>query len=248
MTTLSEQISSPVVKQGDYRELLAEMTDGSADLILTDPPYNISRQTGFASLGKQSVPRFAVNMDFGEWDHKPVDLDTLSESAYRVLRKGGTAVIFYDVWKLSYLADAMSRAGFVMQRLVIWEKANPVPLNMRSAYLSNSRETAVSAVKSGKPTFNRQYHNGVYVCPIPAGQREHPTQKPLNLFSELIRVHSLPGDLVVDPFLGSGTTGVAAVMNDRRFHGGDINSGYVQGALHRIRKAVEKPKQAALFD
>jgi len=67
-------------------------------------------------------------MDFGEWDRKPVDLKTLSEDAYRVLWRGGTAIIWYDVWELTHLADALTSAGFKMLRLIIWQKTNPVPL------------------------------------------------------------------------------------------------------------------------
>lgn len=225
-----------VIEEGDFRDLLAHLPSRKADLVLTDPPYTISRPTGFTKLGDRSVARFAVSMDFGQWDHDNVDLNALSEGMFRVLRKGGTAVVWYDLWKISHLAEAMVRAGFKMLRLLIWEKTNPVPLNMKSTYLSNSREIAVVGVKVGKPTFNDQYHNGVYSYPIPRhnGQRIHPTQKPLNLFTELVKVHSLPGDLVVDPFLGSGTTAVAALDSGRMFYGGDIDPHYVKEARSRV--------------
>ena len=123
-----------------------------------------------------------------------------------------------------------------MIRQIIWQKTNPVPLNMRSTYLSNSREMAVSGVKVGKPTFNSEYDTGIYEYPIPRhnGKRVHPTQKPLQLFEDLILKHSNLDDLVVDPFLGSGTTGVAAIKNLRRFSGCDIDSKYVEIALERI--------------
>ena len=112
---------------------------------------------------------------------------------------------------------------------------------MKSTYLSNSREIAVVGVKGGKPTFNAKYHKGtyhhkgVYLKPIPRhnGNRIHPTQKPLDLFAELIRVHSNSNDLVIDPFLGSGTTAVAAVESGRRFFGGDIDPKYVKAARKR---------------
>ena len=233
----SEKQPKAVIEQADFRDLLGKIAAGTVDLVLTDPPYNISRTTGFAKLGKRSVARFAVSMDFGEWDHDNIDLDALSEGMFRVLRKGGTAMVWYDLWKLSHLSEAMASAGFKMLRLLIWEKTNPVPLNMKSTYLSNSREIAVVGVKGGKPTFNDQYHNGVYSYPIPRhnGQRIHPTQKPLNLFTELVKVHSLPGDLVVDPFLGSGTTAVAAVGLGRSFYGGDIDPHYVKESRRRVR-------------
>ncbi len=114
----------------------------------------------------------------------------------------------------------MESAGFKMVRLVIWQKTNPVPLNMRATYLSNSREMAVTGVKVGKR------HNG---------NRMHPTQKPLLLFEDLVQKHSNTGDLVVDPFLGSGTTGAAAVRNARRFSGCDLDNNYVKIARERMK-------------
>lgn len=230
------QATEALIKQGDFRDLLGGVTPGAADLILTDPPYAISRPTGFANVGENSVERFAVSMDFGGWDHSAIDLNALSQGMFAALRRGGTAIVWYDLWKISNLSEAMTAAGFKMLRLLIWEKTNPVPLNMRSTYLSNSREIAVAGVKGGKPTFHAEYHKGVYQYPIPRhnGNRIHPTQKPLDLFTELVGVHSNPGDLIVDPFLGSGTTAVAAVESGRKFYGGDIDRHYVEESRRRV--------------
>ena len=218
----------------DFEAFLGGLAKGSVDLILTDPPYAISRNTGFQHIGKKSVERFAVSMEFGEWDQQEINLTTLADSAFGALRKGGTAIVFYDVWKITKLAEALSRAGFVQLRLIEWMKSNPVPLNSQINYLTNAREVAVLAVKGGKPTFNSVYDNGVYNFPIPRGKRWHPTQKPLRLFKELIQKHSLEGDLVVDPFLGSGTSAVAACECSRRFKGCDVNSEYTSIAQKRM--------------
>ena len=225
----------------DYRELLDELDGGSVDLILTDPPYAISKKTGFQTVGDNSVDRLAVSMDFGEWDRDEIDCDTLATLSYSALRKGGTIIVWYDVWKLSYLYEALNRAGFKQLRLVIWEKTNPVPLNQSVNYLSNSREIAVSGVKVGKPTFNDKYHSGVFRYPIhrDGGRRLHPTQKPLTVFNELVRIHSNEGDLIVDPFLGSGTTAVAAKSQGRRFIGGDISPEYVRIAKERVDSTMK---------
>lgn len=238
-TTITEKISAEIQK-GDFKEILGNLETGTADLILTDPPYTISRATGFANSGKNGVDRFAVSMDFGEWDHDPIDIDDLSKEMLRVLRKGGTAIVWYDIWKTSHLADAMTKAGFKMLRLLIWEKKNPVPLNMKSTYLSNAREMAVVGVKGGKPTFKTEYHKGVYDYPIPRhnGHRIHPTQKPIDLFSELVEIHSDIGDLIIDPFLGSGTTAVAAKKLGRHFYGGDIDADYVKAAQQRLHSEL----------
>ena len=123
-----------------------------------------------------------------------------------------------------------------MLRQIIWEKTNPVPLNMKATYLSNSREMAVSGVKGGKPIFHSEYDSGIYRYPIPRhnGNRQHPTQKPENLFAALVQKHSNPGDLVVDPFLGAGTTAMAAINNGRAFAGCDIDERYVEVSRARL--------------
>ena len=227
------------IQRADYTTTLRRLIPGSVDLLLTDPPYTISRKTGFAQLGVNSVERFAVNMDFGEWDHKPIDLAKLLTLTYSALRTGGTAIIWYDWMKLSQLTEAMVDVGLKQLRLLIWEKTNPVPLNQRVNYLTGAREIAVLGVKGSKPTFNAVYHSGVFSSPIPrhSGKRQHPTQKPLHIFHELVKIHSNPGDLVVDPFLGSGTTALAAQTHGRRFIGGDKNPNYVAIAQERCRDA-----------
>ena len=220
----------------DFAAFMNKMAHGSVDLILTDPPYTISRKTGFSKV-KKGVQRFAVSMEFGEWDNKQIDLNKMSEAMYRVLRQGGTAIVWYDLWKLSHLSEAMTAAGFKMLRVLMWQKTNPVPLNMRATYLSNSREIAVVGVKGGSPTFYGKYDNGIYHYPIPRhnGQRTHPTQKPLDLFCELIEKHSDSNDIVIDPFLGSGTTAIAAIKTGRKFAGCDIDAGYVKAAKKRVK-------------
>lgn len=240
----ADSITPPPLLTQDCFKFLAELDNNSVALALTDPPYSISRKTGFSKGG--GVARFAVSMDFGEWDHKEIDLPRLSEEFFRVLRKGGTAIIWYDLWKITPLADALRAAGFRMLRLLIWEKTNPVPLNSKAFYLSNSREIAIAAVKGSRPVFNSEYDNGVYSvsnsgvysAPIPRhnGKRIHPTQKPLDLFKELVRKNSNEGDLVIDPFAGSGTTAIACLAENRKFKGCEINPKYAKVARQRIRE------------
>ena len=226
-----------VMVESDYDAFLRGLPQGSVDLVLTDPPYNISRKTGFSSIGKNSVERFAVSMEFGKWDEEEIDVAKFADSIFRVLKTGGTAIVFYDIWKFNYLADAMEKAGFKQLRFITWEKTNPVPLNSKRNYLTNSREVAVLGVKGGKPVFHSEYDNGVYHYPIPNnGKRYHPTQKPLDLMIELIKKHSDEEQLVVDPFAGSGTMGVAAIQTKRKFAGCDTDARYVEIAKKRLEE------------
>ena len=227
-----------VIKAQDCFSFLDAQPSNSADLFLTDPPYAISRETGFKGV-VNGEKRFAVSMDFGEWDHAEIDLPRLAKAMLRVLRKGGAAVVWYDIWKISRLGDALREAGFAMLRVLVWEKVNPVPLNSGAFYLSNGREIAVAAVKGGSPVFNSEYDNGLVVAPIPRhnGKRVHPTQKPADLFAGIIRKHTRPGGVVIDPFLGSGTTAVAAIESGREFRGCEIDPNYARQARERAKNA-----------
>lgn len=238
MTTLWAPPSS--ILCADYRDFLASLDAGSVDLVLTDPPYAISKETGFANV-KRGVKRFAVSMDFGQWDHEEIDLASFARELFRAVRKGGSVIVWYDLWKIGEVRCALEAAGFRMFRQIVWQKTNPVPLNSKSAYLSNSREMAVYCVKSGKPTFHSKYDNGVYELPIPRhnGHRIHPTQKPMDLFRSLILKHSEEGDFVIDPFLGSGTTAAAAAAVGRNFAGCDIDPKYVEQARKRIGSGTQ---------
>ena len=225
------------VRTMDCFKFLGQLEPSSVDLVLTDPPYGISRKTGFTNGG---IKRLGVSMDFGKWDHINIDLDLLCQHAYVALRKGGSIVVFYDIWKISHLAEALERAKFSKLRFIEWVKQNPVPLNSKCTYLSNAREIAISAVKGSRPTFNSEYDNGIYEHLIPSGKdRFHPTQKPQALFETLVRKHSNHGDLVVDPYLGSGTTGVAAINEGRRFAGCDLDREYATKARERIGYAYQ---------
>ena len=222
----------------DFISFMDKIPEGTVDLILTDPPYAISRKTGFKNLGSKSIKRFAVSMDFGSWDHKEIDIDKLAELSFKVLRPGGTVVIFYDLWKISYLHESLDRAGFKIKRFIEWVKTNPVPLNSKVNYLTNAREAAVLGVKGSKGIFNSSYDNGIYEYPIAGNKRLHPTQKPVKLFIDLIKKHSNKGDFVIDPFIGSGTAAVASIHTKRRFSGCDINKDFVDISKKRINNLL----------
>jgi DNA modification methylase len=269
MTTLT-------VENKDGIEFLNSLEDNSIDLILTDPPYIISKESGmnkfvdevakldasgknkkteeewvsfkekkgylddnyktnYIKYGNTSGNKYAFNTDFGKWD-KEFTIEKLEEFVklfYKKLRKGGTCIIFFDLWKLETLKAIMERAktkknGFKQIRFIEWVKTNPIPLNQKINYLTNCREVALLGVKGGKPTFHSKYDKGIYEFPIQGGKsRIHPTQKSLPLFEELIKKHSNEGDLILDPFLGGGTTAFACKNTNRRFIGCEIDVKYV---------------------
>lgn len=223
-------------------DYLKTIESGSIDLVLIDPPYEVSRDTNFQSgepSGKDT-DRFRISMDFGEWDKNFTGLKEVISECYRVLKKGGTIICFYDIWKISDIKEYYEETKFKQLRVIIWEKTNPVPINSKINYLTNSREIAVSATKVGKPTFHSEYDNGVYRYPICHGkERFHETQKPVELLEELILKHTNEGDTVLDCFSGSGTTAVAAIKNNRNFKGCEISPDYYNKSMARIEKYIK---------
>ena len=227
---------STILKHQEGLQFLSEISNNSVDLILTDPPYEISRPTGFiASSGEKTIERFKMSYEFGEWDERSTNLAPFVAEFYRILRPGGTMIMFYDLWKITVLSEIMKTAKFKQLRFLEWIKTNPVPINSKLNYLTNSREIALSGVKRSKPTFNSKYDNGIYKYPIYHGKdRFHPTQKSLPLFEELVQKHSSEGALVLDCFAGSATTALAARNTGRNFIGCEMNEEYYNKSKERL--------------
>jgi DNA modification methylase len=212
---------------GDCLEVMKQIPDKSVDLVLTDPPYNIARKNNFSSMGRAGI-------DFGEWD-KGFDLFSYIDQASRVLNKDGSFVVF-NAWRnLGAIADYAETQGFETKDMVRLEKSNPMPRNRDRRYITDY-ECAVWFVKKGaKWTFNRQdekYQRPKFIFGIESGL--HPTQKNLGLMKELVKIHSNQGDTVIDPFMGSGTTGVACRNLNRKFIGIEQDPSYFEIAKGRI--------------
>ena len=272
---MEETSPSITIKNQEGIQFLSTIDNNSIDLVLTDPPYITSSDTGMGNLHKQieqnkqegiefvsteeewdSVKdkyigkkdmsedkmkdnfmrfgsiygsKYSVQTDYGEWDSTFTmeQLDTFIGEYYRKLRQGGTLIIFFDIWKITPLKELMEKHKFKQIRFIEWIKTNPQPLNSGINYLTNCREIALLGVKGSKPTFNSKYDNAIYRFPIQGGKnRFHPTQKSLALFEALIEKHSNEGDLVIDTFLGSGTTAVACQNKNRNFKGCEVSKEY----------------------
>ena len=208
----------------DCFNYISKIPSKSVDLILVDPPYLISKKSGFTNYSDKTnsdmITKYGkVSIDFGEWDKEEINWDLLFIEYYRVLRDGGTLIFFFDIWKSTIIKEIADKYKFKQARIGQWQKTNPVPINSKVNYLSNAIEYFFTFTKGKKPTFNSVYDNGVYKYPLCHGKErlDHPTQKPLGLISDLLLKHSKPGDLVLDTFAGSGTTGHACILNDRDY-------------------------------
>lgn len=231
-----------IVENRDIFSFMNDIQDGSIDLICTDPPYIISKTSGFASGRNKKFSGGAYKTDFGEWDKQELDLDSLLKEFYRILKPSGYCIIFFDVWKLGELKNIALDNKFVQPRVIQFQKTNPVPINSKINYLTNGIEYALTLTKGGMPTFNSSYNNGVFRYSICHGQERtsHPTQKPLDLIEKLISIHSNEGDVVFDGFAGSGTTGVACVHLNRKFLGCEISEEYFKIANQRMTDTQAK--------
>ena len=224
----------------DCKKILANLQSNSIDLVLIDPPYLISKKENtFAEVNTSWNRKKAITNSFGEWDQKDnqLDWDVLMPEFYRVMKSGATIIIFYDFWKLQELMEYAEKYKFKQPRHIVWQKNNPVPVHSKKNYLNNPREYALTFVKGQKPTFNSNYDFGFYSGPICMGKErtKHPTQKPLFLIEELIKKHSNESDLVLDCFMGSGTTGIACLKHNRKYVGVENSELYYEIAEKRFQ-------------
>lgn len=209
------------IYHGDCREVLPTLD--RVDHVITDPPYNVSVRSGRANTTIGRVPRKDGTMreivrDFGEWDHGWDARPFLCE-AKRLIRPGGSLVSFLS----EFLFDAYTTSGLEHRGLLYWRKTNPAP-NFRKQIV-RAIEMAVWQTQGNGWTFNAGgYRPNVWEGPVINGylnentdeKRWHPTQKPEWLMREWVSLFTDPGDLILDPFGGSGTTARAAKDLGRR--------------------------------
>lgn len=219
------------------------------DHIITDPPYNISQDNNFATMRH---PRTGI--DFGEWDRGKFDLFGWIPQYAKILKPNGSMIIFCSYRYLSHVIDALEsdESGMVVKDVIVWQKSNPMPRNIDRRYVQDM-EFAVWAVrKNAKWVFNklpnRPYNRAFFTTPVVSGTERvgHPTQKSLKLMEELILIHTNKEELILDPFMGSGTTGVACVNSNRNFIGIELNEEYFRIAEKRINDAVAE-RECKLF-
>lgn len=204
------------------------------DSIITDPPYNISKANNFSTM--KTAKRQGV--DFGEWD-KGFDLISWLDIADKLLKDGGNIVVFNSFLNIGNIAKALESRGYAIKDLIRWIKPNPMPRNMSSRFVSDY-ELAIWCVKGKKKwTFNNT--SGSYLrpeirCPSPNGKERlgHPTQKPVCLMETLVKILTNPEDVVLDPFMGSGSTGVACIRQNRHFIGIELDEKYYNMSYKRI--------------
>jgi site-specific DNA-methyltransferase (adenine-specific) len=208
---------------GDCLEVMKSIPDKSVDAVITDPPYGIRRDKGFggaAAFGGGNGRKIPRRIYSGGWDNDRPKSETFSE----ILRIG----VFVGIFGGNYFADLLPQGT----HWVVWDKLNTMPTFGDCELLwTNSKRKSVKK-------FTLQYNGLLGEKDI----RYHPTQKPLALMKWIIENYTKEGDTILDPFMGSGTTGVACVQTGRNFIGIEIDPTYFAIAEKRIADAQKQPR------
>lgn len=238
-----------VLYQGDSLSLLPQLAPESFDFIFADPPYFLSNGGMTCKSGKM------VSVDKGKWDRSAgIQANHAFNRAWleqcqRSLKPNGTLMISGTHHTIYSIGFALQELGFKILNDITWFKPNAPP-NLCCRYFTHSTETILWAARGDRSrhTFNyaeMKEENGgkqmrsMWTFTAPRKEEKlhgkHPTQKPLALLDRIIRAATQEGDRVLDPFNGSGTTGIAAAMNGRRYAGIELNEEYLELSINRYR-------------
>jgi site-specific DNA-methyltransferase (adenine-specific) len=244
---------------GDCLEVLdsiaARHPDGCFDMIFADPPYFLSNGGITCHAGRM------VKVDKGNWDKsRGPELNHEFNTEWlrrcqKVLKPNGTLWVTGTHHVIFSVGYAMQQLGFNVLNDIAWEKPNPPP-NLSCRYFTHSTETVIWAAKNekSKHCFNyqlmRQTAGGKQmktvwrILPPSNGEKvfgKHPTQKPVALVERYILASTMEGDLVLDPFMGGGTTGVACIRTSRQAVGVELDESHLKLSVHRTKAELEKP-------
>jgi len=249
----------------DCLAFMASLPADSIDCIWTDPPYLLSND-GITCVGGRMV-----KVNKGEWDRsRGVDLDhefnrTWLAACHRVLKPAGALWVSGTLHVYLSVGMAMQQLGFRILNDIVWEKPAPPP-NLGCRCFTHSTEMLLWATKARKGGKDRHKFNYEAMKEENAGKQmksvwrlstpgedektfgKHPTQKPIALIARCLRATTDPGDVVFDPFAGSGSTGVAALTLDRQFIGCEQDETYAALAARRLDRAAPRacnPAQTA---
>jgi modification methylase len=246
------------VIEGDCVARMNALPEGCADLVFADPPYNMQLRGDLHRPDQSKVDAVDDHWDqfgsFAEYDRFTHEWLT---AARRVLKDTGSIWVIGSYHNIFRVGATLQDLGFWILNDVIWRKSNPMP-NFRGKRFTNAHETLIWATKNPKQqyTFNYEAMKALndelqmrsdWTLPICSGherikgadgQKAHSTQKPESLLHRVIVASTKPGDVILDPFFGSGTTGAVAKRLDRRFIGIEREKVYADVARARIAEVI----------
>ncbi|HXW20644.1 MAG TPA: site-specific DNA-methyltransferase, partial [Roseiarcus sp.] len=261
----ASQLACDVVLEGDCVEALSTLPSASVDLIFADPPYNLQLARSLSRPDQSLVD--AVDDDWDKFaDFASYDAFTRAwlNAVQRVMKPQATIVVIGSYHSIFRVGAAMQDLGFWILNDIIWRKTNPMP-NFRGRRFTNAHETMIWAAKAKDATgytFNYEalkagnedcQPRSDWLIPICSGGERrkdekglklHPTQKPEALLARVLMAATNPGDLVLDPFFGSGTTGAVARRLSRRFIGIEREPLYAAAARARIAEVTPEREES----
>jgi modification methylase len=251
---------------GDCIEVMRSLPENSVDLVFADPPYNLQLKGELHRPDNSRVDAVDDAWDrFASFETYDAFTREWLSAARRILKPHGAIWVIGSYHNIFRVGAAMQDAGFWLLNDVVWRKSNPMP-NFRGKRLTNAHETLIWASKeeASKYTFNyealKALNDGVqmrsdWVLPICTGHerlkdgnghKAHPTQKPEALLHRVLVATTNPGDVVLDPFFGTGTTGAVARMLGRDWIGIERDETYREVAEARLSRVRKYDKEALL--
>jgi modification methylase len=257
------QVAVNRIIQGDCIAAMAALPDCSVDMVFADPPYNL--QLGGDLFRPEGGRVDAVDDDWDKFDtFEAYDSFTRAwlKEARRILKPDGTLWVIGSYHNIFRVGASLQDAGYWILNDIVWRKSNPMP-NFRGTRFTNAHETLIWASKSedSRYTFNYRAMKALndelqmrsdWVIPICSGGervktdgvKAHPTQKPEALLYRVLLACTNPGDIVLDPFFGTGTTGAVARRLGRHWIGIEREQKYVKVAEERIASTLELDESA----
>ncbi|MBP9991778.1 MAG: site-specific DNA-methyltransferase [Bacteroidales bacterium] len=229
------------VLNADSRDIIKRIPDNAIDFILTDPPYNLAKH----STGNINLPgRSSINNNLADWDLVEFNPEEWVEEFLRILKPTGNLFIFTSYNQLGRWYNCLDHR-FDFSNFMIWHKTNPVPKIYKAGFLNSCEMIFTCWNKRHTWNFSSQdeMHNFME-SPICSGSErlknpKHPTQKPISILKRMIEMASNEDDIIFDPFMGVGSTGVAAMQLNRRFIGVELEPQYCQAGKLRIEAELE---------
>ena len=247
-----------VILNGDSIKIMKNISEDSIDLIFADPPYNLQLGGDLHRPNNSKVDAVDNSWDkFNNFAHYDSFTKKWLTEAHRILKPDGAIWVIGSYHNIFRVGAILQDIGFWILNDVVWQKSNPMP-NFRGKRFTNAHETLIWAAKSdaSKYTFNydamKELNEGIqmrsdWIFPICNGKervknidgsKAHPTQKPEALLHRLILASSKPDDTVLDPFFGTGTTGVVAKRLGRKYVGIEKEERYFKVAQKRLKDTI----------
>lgn len=228
------------VINADSKDIIKRIPDNSIDLILTDPPYNLGKH----STGNITLPgRAPMNNDIAHWDMIDFNPEEWADEFIRILKPTGNLFIFTSYNQIGRWYNSLDHK-FDTSNFMIWHKTNPAPKIFKAGFLNSCEIIFTCWNKKHTWNFSSQaeMHNflesSICMRPERLSNPKHPAQKPVKILKRIIEIASNKGDIVFDPFMGVGSTGVASLELGRRFIGVEIDSSYCIAGRTRINNTL----------